>query len=133
MITAPVLKGLGRKSQPNFSHYVTKIEAQAKKWFSYKKNVYSGFCMQHPKLNGKHLLWRHFYRLPYKKLTKIRIRYSQFPWDERENERGVWRYLFPKQEGGLNNSNNLSFQFLLVENSFQCTIGLIFNLHYLTN
>ena len=29
-----------RKSQPNFWHYVIKIEAQAKKWFSYiKKRV----------------------------------------------------------------------------------------------
>ena len=27
-----------RKSQPNFLHYVEKIEAQAKKWFSYKKS-----------------------------------------------------------------------------------------------
>ena len=28
--------------QPNFQHYVKKIEAQAQtKWFSYKKNVYS--------------------------------------------------------------------------------------------
>ena len=26
-----------RKSQPYFQHYVQKIEAQAKKWFSYKK------------------------------------------------------------------------------------------------
>ena len=25
-----------RKSQPDFSRYVKKIEAQAKKWFSYK-------------------------------------------------------------------------------------------------
>ena len=31
-----------RKSQPDFSRYLKKIEAQAKKWFSYKKkNVYS--------------------------------------------------------------------------------------------
>ena len=30
-----------RKSQPNFQHDVNKIEAQAKQWFSYKKNVYS--------------------------------------------------------------------------------------------
>ena len=30
-----------RKFQPNFYYYVKKIEAQAKKWFSYKtKNVY---------------------------------------------------------------------------------------------
>ena len=28
-----------RKSQPNFKHYAKKIEAQAKKWFSYKKGV----------------------------------------------------------------------------------------------
>ena len=28
-----------RKTQPNFWHYVEKIEAQAKKWFSHKKNV----------------------------------------------------------------------------------------------
>ena len=26
-----------RKSQPNFQHYVKKIETQAKKWVSYKK------------------------------------------------------------------------------------------------
>ena len=26
-----------RKSHPNFQHYVKKIKAQAKKWFSYKK------------------------------------------------------------------------------------------------
>ena len=26
-----------RKSLPNFQHYIKKIEAQAKKWFSYKK------------------------------------------------------------------------------------------------
>ena len=26
-----------RKSQINFEHYLKKIEAQAKKWFSYKK------------------------------------------------------------------------------------------------
>ena len=26
-----------RKTQPNFQHYVKKIEARAKKWFSYKK------------------------------------------------------------------------------------------------
>ena len=26
-----------RKSQPNFEHYVKKIETQAKKWVSYKK------------------------------------------------------------------------------------------------
>ena len=25
------------KSQPNFQHYVNKIEAQGKKWFSFKK------------------------------------------------------------------------------------------------
>ena len=24
-----------RKSQPNFQHYIKKIEAQARKWFSY--------------------------------------------------------------------------------------------------
>ena len=30
-----------RKSQPNFSRYLKKIEAQAKKWFSNKKNMYS--------------------------------------------------------------------------------------------
>ena len=29
-----------RKFQPNFQHYVKKIEAQAKRWFSYKKTVY---------------------------------------------------------------------------------------------
>ena len=28
-----------RKSQPNFQNYVKKIEAQAKKWFPYKKRV----------------------------------------------------------------------------------------------
>ena len=28
-----------RKFQPNFQHYVKKIEAQAKKWFSYKKKT----------------------------------------------------------------------------------------------
>ena len=28
-----------RKSQPNFQHYVIKIEAQTKKQFSYKKRV----------------------------------------------------------------------------------------------
>ena len=26
-----------KKSQPDFQHYVNKIENQAKKWFSYKK------------------------------------------------------------------------------------------------
>ena len=31
------------RSQPYFWHHVSKIEAQAKKLFSYKKNVYS-FC-----------------------------------------------------------------------------------------
>ena len=32
-----------RKSQPKFQHFVKNIEAQAKKWFSYKeKNVYLG-------------------------------------------------------------------------------------------
>ena len=29
-----------RKSQPNFQHYVKKIGAQTKKWFSYKKRVF---------------------------------------------------------------------------------------------
>ena len=29
-----------RRSQPNFQHYVKKIEAQAKKWFSYKNRVF---------------------------------------------------------------------------------------------
>ena len=28
-----------RKSLPNFQHYIKKIEAQAKKWFSYKKKT----------------------------------------------------------------------------------------------
>ena len=31
-----------RKTQPNFQHYVKKIEARAKKWFSYKKKT----CVQ---------------------------------------------------------------------------------------
>ena len=31
------LKNSIKKSQPNLYHYVKKIEAQAKKWFSYKK------------------------------------------------------------------------------------------------
>ena len=30
-----------RKYQPNFQYYVKKIEAQARNWFSSKKNVYS--------------------------------------------------------------------------------------------
>ena len=32
-----MLRKILRKFQPNFWHYVKKIEAQAKKWFSYKK------------------------------------------------------------------------------------------------
>ena len=32
-----MLRKVLRKFQPNFWHYVKKIEAQAKKWFSYKK------------------------------------------------------------------------------------------------
>ena len=35
-----ILRKILRKSQPNSKHYDKKIEAQAKKWFSYKKNVY---------------------------------------------------------------------------------------------
>ena len=35
-----MLRKILRKIQPNFEHYVKKIEIQAKKWFSYKKNVY---------------------------------------------------------------------------------------------
>ena len=31
------LRKILRKPQPNFQHYVKEIEAQAKKWFSYKK------------------------------------------------------------------------------------------------
>ena len=31
------LRKILRKSQPNFQHYVKKIEAEAEKWFSYKK------------------------------------------------------------------------------------------------
>ena len=34
-----MLRKILRKFQPNFQHYVKKIEAQAKKWFSYKKRV----------------------------------------------------------------------------------------------
>ena len=30
-----------RKSQPNFQRYVKKIEAQAKKWFSYERKTCS--------------------------------------------------------------------------------------------
>ena len=30
-----------KKSQPDFQRYVEKIEAQAKKWFSYEKKVYA--------------------------------------------------------------------------------------------
>ena len=29
-----------REFQPNFQYYVKKTEAQAKNWFSYKKNMY---------------------------------------------------------------------------------------------
>ena len=36
-----MLRKILRKFQPNFQHYAKKIEAQAKKWFSYKKNVIS--------------------------------------------------------------------------------------------
>ena len=34
------LRKILRKCQPNFWHYVKEIEAQVKKLFSYKKNVY---------------------------------------------------------------------------------------------
>ena len=37
------VKKILRKSQPNFQHYGKKIKVQAKKWFSYKKKVYSSF------------------------------------------------------------------------------------------
>ena len=33
-----MLRKILRTFQPNFYHYVKKIDAQAKKWFSYKKN-----------------------------------------------------------------------------------------------
>ena len=33
-----MLRKILRAFQPNFYHYVKKIDAQAKKWFSYKKN-----------------------------------------------------------------------------------------------
>ena len=33
-----------RKSQPNFQHYIKKIEAQTKKWFSYKKKLVVEKC-----------------------------------------------------------------------------------------
>ena len=32
-----MLRKILGKFQPNFQHYVKKIEAQVKKWFSYKK------------------------------------------------------------------------------------------------
>ena len=32
-----MLRKILRKSQPNFQHYVKKIEVQGKNWFSYKK------------------------------------------------------------------------------------------------
>ena len=38
------LRQMLRKSQPNFQHYVKKIEAQEKKWFSYKKTYRRGIC-----------------------------------------------------------------------------------------
>ena len=38
-----MLRKILRKSQPDFQHYVKKIEAQAKKWFSYKKKVQQNF------------------------------------------------------------------------------------------
>ena len=33
-----MLRKILRKSQPNFQHYVKKVETKAKKWFSYKKS-----------------------------------------------------------------------------------------------
>ena len=39
-----VLRKILRKSQPDYCRYVKKIKVQAKKWFSYKKNlVYAAY------------------------------------------------------------------------------------------
>ena len=40
-----------RKSQPNFQHYIIKIEAQTKKQFSYKKRVEQKTLFNQPFLN----------------------------------------------------------------------------------
>ena len=36
-----MLREMLRKFQPNFWQYVKNIETKAKKWLSYKKNMYS--------------------------------------------------------------------------------------------
>ena len=40
-----MLRKISTKFQPNFQHYVKKIEAQAKKWFSYKKKRVAHFTI----------------------------------------------------------------------------------------
>ena len=42
-----------RKSQRNFYHYVKKIDAKAKKWFSYKKNLYGRTERENMLYSGK--------------------------------------------------------------------------------
>ena len=55
-----MLRKVLRKFQPNFWRYVKKIEAQAKKWFSYKKkrahyNKVTSFCHRIILLSNSHI------------------------------------------------------------------------------
>ena len=68
-----------RKSQPDFSRYLKKIEAQAKKWFSYKKKtcILTNFA----KFRGKHLCRSLFFNEGLKPATLLKERhhYRCFP------------------------------------------------------